>query len=234
MKREITNFPLSVQVSFEKLFNNYKSQLNSKNDLLKERANRVLKIAKKHPILTTGIKTEKELYDLMPQIDIVMEDLFSTMLGKNEIKVASFPFHQSFFKSTQRYKDIIADAGDNYILEFMDFSTDEFYKMGCSIILGSYYGYEVDFKRPFLYNIPDSRGITRSYRVLYNADYITIEKSKNTKDISAEDVDRLLENYGNIEVWKELFPPESWIFKGFVIANMFDVTVDSSRIWNII
>ena len=26
----------------------------------------------------------------------------------------------------------------------------------------------------------------------------------------------------------ELFPLQSWIFKGFIIANMFDVTVDTS------
>ena len=150
MKTEAGNFPLSVQVSFKKLFDNYQTYLNSENDLLKERASRVLKIAGKYPILTEGIKTDEELSEMMPQIDIIMEDLFSTMLEKNEIKVASFPFQQSFFKSSQRYKDIIAEAGENFNLELIDFSTDEFYKMGCSIILGSYYGYVVDFKRPFL------------------------------------------------------------------------------------
>ena len=228
MKTGAGNFPLSIEVSFKKLFDDYRINLNSDNDLLKERARRVLKIADEYPILTKGITTDKELEGMMPQIDIILEDLFSSMLGRNEIKVASFPFHQSFFKSSQRYKDIIAAAGDDYTLELMDFSSEEFYKMGCSIILGSYYGYEVDFKRPFYYKIPDAKGIIRSYRVLYNADFIAVEKTKNTKDISEEDVDRLLENYENIDIWKELFPPGSWIFKGFVIANMFDVTVDAS------
>ena len=228
MKTAAGNFPLSIQVSFKKLFDKYQSNLNSESDLLKERARRVLKIAKEYPILTDGIKTDAELSKMMPQVDIIMEDLFSSMLGKNEIKVASFPFHQSFFKSSQRFKDLIANAGEDFNLEFMDFSTEEFYKMGCSIILGSYYGYQVDFNRPLFYNIPDSKGINRCYRVLYNADYITIEKSKTAKDIFDEDLDRLLENFDNIDIWKELLPPGSWIFKGFVIANMFDVTVDAS------
>ncbi len=228
MKTQEDNFPLSIELSFKKLFDEYRNNLDSNNVLLKERAKQVIAVAEEYPILSEGIKTKAEVKKMAPQIDLILEDLFSSILGENEIKVASFPFQNEFFKTSKRYDDIIANAGEDYSIELMDFNSNEFYIMGCSIILGAYYGYNVDFKRPFYYKIPDANGIMRSYRLLYNADFISIEKTDKAKDISKEDLNRLLENYNNIEVWMELFPPKSWIFKGFVIANMFDVTVDTS------
>jgi len=228
MKTQEGKFPLSIQVSFKKLFDVYRSNLDSGNELLKERSKSVLAIADEYPVLTEGISNDADLEKMKPQIDLILEDLFSSVLRSNEIKVAAFPFHNYFFKSTQRFNDILSEAGDVFTLELMDFDSYEFYILGCSIILGSYYGYNVDFKRPFYYKIPDKNGIIRSYRVLYNAEYIDVEKTKKAIDISKEDVDRLLENYDNIDVWIELFPPGSWIFKGFVIATLFDVTSDMS------
>jgi hypothetical protein len=221
-------FPLKIEVSFKKLFDSYRSQMNSGNELMLERFEKILKVEEEYPILTKGISKEAELKKYMPQIDLILDDLFNPMLTKNEIKGVSFPFNESFFKTTQRYKDILSDAGDDYSLELMNFSDREFFIMGCSMILSFYYGYKIDFRRPFYYKIPDKNGIFRSYRVMYNADFIEIEKTERSKDITQEDVDRLLENFENINVWKELFPPNSWKFKGFVIVNLFDVTMDVS------
>ena len=228
MNTQEGKFPLRIEVSFKKLFDNYRRNLDSSNSLLKERAKQIISVADEHPILSNGITNDEDLKKMMPQIDLILEDLFSSILGKNEIKVASFPFHNHFFKSSKRYDKIISEAGDSFALELMDFNSYEFYIMGCSIILGSYYGYNVDFKRPFYYKIPDANGILRSYRVLYNADFIEVKKTDKAKEIYKEDVDKLLENYNNIDVWTEMFPPGSWTFKGFVIANLFDVTVDVS------
>jgi len=228
MKTLEDNYPLSVLVSFEKLFEEYQKHLNSDNILLKERAKQILDTAKAYPILAEGIKEEGDLEKMAPQIDLILEDLFSTISSKNDIKAAAFPFHNSFFKTSTRYDTIINEAGKDYKLELLDFNNDEFYIMGCGIILQAYYGYKVDFKRPFYYRIPDANGILRSYRVLYNADYIEIKKTNKAKDITKEDLNVLLENFENIDVWKQMFQPNTWIFKGFVIANMFDVTIDSA------
>ena len=46
--------------------------------------------------------------------------------------------------------------------------------------------------------------------------------------MTQEDVDELLENYNNVDLWKEKIPPGSFIAKGFTISNMFDVTAEHS------
>jgi len=222
------DFPLSIEVSFKKLFDSYRAQAKGANDMTRKRIDSILKVANEYPILSKGLSTEAQIKKYMPQIDVVLSDLFSPLLTLNEIKGVSFPFSESFFKSTQRYKNILSDAGKSYSPELMNFNDREFFIMGCSMILNFYYGYKVDFRRPFYYKIPDKNGIIRSYRVMYNADFIDIVKTKRSKEITQEDVDRLLENFENVEVWKELFPPNSWKFNGFVIVNLFDVTMDVS------
>ncbi|MCK8524306.1 GAF domain-containing protein [Aquimarina sp. D1M17] len=222
------DFPLEIAISFSKFFEQYRTFLDSDNQLLKERARSVLKIAEEYPELEEGVKDEERVIELLPQIDLILEDSFSQILQLNEIKIATIPFHNTVLKSTKRYQNIIETAGEDFEPQIKNLAEDQYYIMGCSIILGSYYGYNIDFRRPFFYDIPDANGIIRHYRILYNGDFIEIIKTDKAKDITDEDVAELLDNFDNIEIWKEKFPPHSWIFKGIVIANMFDVTTDVS------
>lgn len=48
------------------------------------------------------------------------------------------------------------------------------YIMSCVVILNLYYGFHLDFSRPYFYDIPDANGVMRHYHVLYNADFINI------------------------------------------------------------
>jgi hypothetical protein len=68
----------------------------------------------------------------------------------------------------------------------------------------------------------------RYYKILYNADFTEITPNKNAPKITQEDYEMLLDNFENIDLWKEKFPPNSYTFRGFVISNIFDVTDDQS------
>jgi len=222
------DFPLDIKISFSVFIDQYKELIKSDNALVRNRAEKVLKIAEDYPELVEGITTEERVKELLPQINLVLEDSFAQILGKNEIKVATIPFNNLVFKSSERYRNIIKAAGPDFEPEIKNLDEDHYYIMGCSIILNQYYGYNIDFKRPFYYDIPDASNITRYYRIMYNADFIEILKTEHAKEISDEDVAELLDNFNNVEMWKEKFPPNSWLFKGIVIANLFDVTTDVS------
>lgn len=230
MKTKTTNmeFPLKIQVSFKKLFESYRESMDSMNESQRSRAVEILEMAEKYPILSDGFETEDELQKYQRQVDFVLEDFFADILGTNEIRIATIPYRYIIFRSTERFKNIVKHTGDDFEAQLNNFDEDEAYIMGCAIILNVYYGYKVDFRRPFYYNIPDANGIMRHYKVLYNGDYIGIEKTKNAIEITSEDVALLIDNFDNLALWKEKFPPESWVFNGFVIATMYDATMDVS------
>ncbi|MAT90317.1 MAG: GAF domain-containing protein [Flavobacteriaceae bacterium] len=227
MKSNKREFPLDMEISFKKLIDTYREHLEDTNPLVRDRAEKIVAIADEYPILVNGLAPGQGK-DYQEQINVITQDLFPEVLQNNEIKIATSPFKDDVFRSTARYKRIMEEAGDDYELELTNFSEDQYYLMGCSIILQFYYGKHFDFRRPFYYQIPDDSGIMRFYKVLYNADFVSIEKKPETKDISEEDLQALMDNFDNIKLWKKIIPPNSWKFSGFVIANMFDATADVS------
>jgi hypothetical protein len=100
--------------------------------------------------------------------------------------------------------------------------------MSCTLILNEFYGQKIDFNKPLFYDIPNAQGIMNQYRILYNADFIEIIPTDKAPELTPDDIDLLMDNYDNLDLWKEKFPVESWILKGFGIAILFDATTESS------
>lgn len=220
--------PMQWLISFNKLVEQYEVLAKSDDEFLAAKAKRVLKTQAPIPELREGFNDFSLLETYKKEIGIILQDLFSEVLTKNEIKTASVPFENIIFNSSERFRDIVATAGEDFDLEIKNMPTDERYIIACTIILNFLYGFKVNFKRPFYYEIPDAEGVMRYYKILYNADFKEIVATDKAKPITQEDFDELLDNFDNIDLWKEKFPPNSYIFKGFVISNMFDVTDDQS------
>lgn len=220
--------PLKLNISFNKLLEQYESLSKSDDAFVANKANQVLKIATDFPELKDGFSDVAILKKRENEIRAILHDTFSPLLTKNEIKTASVPFHNMIFNASERFKNIINAAGDDFKLEIKNMPQDDVYIIACTIILNFCYGYNLNLKRPFYYEIPDAKGILRYYKILYNADFCEIIPTEKAKKITLEDYEELLDNFDNFELWKEKFPPNSYTFKGFVISNVFDVTDDQS------
>src|SRR5690606_4639044 len=121
-----------------------------------------LAIEKNFPKLSSGLKKHAEFDEYKKQIDTVLKPFFPSLLTLNEIKFATIPFQNIAIKCTQRYRNLIKAAGEEVSLEIINFDADQFYIMGCSIILNTYYGVKVDFRRSYYYNIPDEDGMVKN------------------------------------------------------------------------
>jgi hypothetical protein len=220
--------PFELKVSFNKLLNHYEDRVNCKEEFLSAKAKSIIEISNKYPELREGFSNASILEERKKEISIILQDSFSPLLTKNEIKTASVPFHNLIFNSSERFKNIIKAAGDGFELKIKNMPENDMYIVACTTILNIYYGYNLNFKRPFYYEIPEANGIMRYYKIMYNADFTEIIPKNNAPKISQADYELLLDNFENIDIWKEKFPPNSYTFKGFVISNIFDVTDDQS------
>ena len=221
------DFPLQIKLSFEKVID----QLREKFEVLphyQEAIQGYLEKIKDKPRLVEGLEYMEELEECKEEIHTILMTLFPYPLRKNEIKAASIPFVNIVFNKSDRFEKILKDAGPDYELTLKNYDTDQMYILGCTLILMFYYKYKINFKRPFFYDIPDANGMMRHYRVTYNADFTEIYPTEKAVDITDEDVAVLIDNFDNIDLWKEKFPPGSWVFKGFGLANLFDVTIDEA------
>ena len=220
--------PFVINVGFNKLLEHYEELAESNDEFIAAKARRVLKTQKPHPLLREGFKECSYFKTYEKEINIILQDSFSEVLTKNEIKTASVPFHNLVFNSSERFKNIIKDAGDNFELEISNMPDDARYIIACTIILKIHFGYESNYNRPLYFEIPDANGMMRYYKILYNADFVELFPTENAPKITDEDYQELLDNFDDLELWKSKFPPQSYIFKGFVISNLFDITLDHS------
>ena len=223
--------PLQLNISFEKIYNMFKEHAshNSKDQPFNTSANLIIKEVEKSPELISGFSDISLFKKHETIIDLLLEALFPEILTLNEIKAATIPFSFTSFKFTKRLENILKNAGEDYQLKVRDFEDDKMYIMACTFILNTVYQYPIDLKRPFFFDIPDKENdLIKHYRVAFNGDFMDITPSSTAPKITQNDIKVLLDNYDNIDVWKEKFPPESYIFKGFGLMNLFDVTADEN------
>lgn len=226
LKMDERDFPMQIKIGFGKVFDAYREQQKAETN--NKMAETILALADEFPELTSGIDSFEELQKYSAQVDTVLQPLFPPIFGDNEIKFATVPFHEVAFKSTVRYKKLTQFAGEDFYPELINLDADQLYILGCNLISSHYYGRKLDFQRVFHSKIPDENGKIHNYRVLYNNDFIEIQKTSKAPELDDSDFDELLESFEDISVWKEKFPPQSYIFNGFLIANLIDITTDVS------
>jgi hypothetical protein len=223
------NLPLQLIVSFDQVISFYDKYIEDTNHPYHKSAVEIMEYLDNYPELREGFSDFSKLEEYKEQIDLVLEGLFPEILTDNEIKVATIPFTFQSFKYSNRLQNILKNAGDDYSFTARNLPERELYMHACVLILNVCYGYTIDLKRPFYFDIPDKNlGITKHYRVAFNGDFCQVIPTEDAPKITQEDVHLLLDNYDNIEVWKQKFPLESYIFKGFGIMNLFDVTFDET------
>jgi hypothetical protein len=219
--------PLQLNISFRKVFDLFEKYAHKKSAQhpFHSAAIEMVKIFEQHPLLHDGFSDYSLLEKYKKEIDLILNPLFPEPLLLNEIKTASIPFSFVSFKFTDRFQNILNNAGNSYEFKVRNFENESMYILSCTFILSAVYGYSIDIKRPFYFDIPDkTSGTMKYYRAAFNADFSEITPTKNAPDITKEDFRELLNNFDNIDLWKEKFPPNSYIFKGFGLLNLFDVT----------
>ncbi|NND15871.1 MAG: GAF domain-containing protein [Eudoraea sp.] len=217
--------PLRQLISFDKFLQKYDAYAKGKDPFKKAKAKEILEAQSPYPVLREGFDDPTLLKKHDKVIKIILQDAFSEVLTDNEIKVASVPFQDVFFNPSSRFQKILKDTGKIYKPELVLTEGME-YILSCVWILKAHYGFDFDISRPYFYRIPDANGVMRHYRVMYNADYIDIFPTESSLEITQEDVDELLDNPDDVDLWKKKIPPYSFVSKGFVISNMFDVTTE--------
>ncbi|PRZ24002.1 GAF domain-containing protein [Flavobacterium granuli] len=227
-----TNFfkesPFKTLISFHKLIETLEQIAGTDVDYRSNYAKALLAEIAPFPEFRTGIENLNLIPENETLIKHLLADLFPTALTNNEIKAVTIPFQNFTFNYSDRFKKIINNAGSQFDMAIRDFDEHHFYIMSCTLILNEFYGQKIDFSKPLFYDIPNKEGIMNQYRILYNGDFIEIIPTKKAPEISQDDIDLLMDNYDNIALWKEKFPVESWILKGFGILILFDSTTESA------
>ncbi len=220
--------PFQQCISFHVLLDHLEKVAREETGYSAERAQALLSEAAAYPKLRDGLSEGWEIEEHMPVIKHLVADLFPAALTQNEIKAVTIPFQNILFNRTERLKKILHAAGDSFDMTIRNFDDHQFYVMSCCLILNEFYNTQLDFGKPMFYDIPTAEGVTKHYRIMYNADFLDIIPTDKARELTPEDISRLVNNYDDLALWLRMFPPGSYILKGFALITLFDVTVENA------
>nr|WP_294795805.1 GAF domain-containing protein [uncultured Mucilaginibacter sp.] len=223
-----TDNPLRFQFSFHKIIEQLEAIAANSADWRSAHAADLLVRVNQHPELHNGITGIEQINENETLIAELLADVFPETLTLNEIKAVSLPYQSLIFNKTQRFQNILKDAGSDFAINIRDFNEHQYYVLSCCIILSRLYNVHLDFSRPLFYDIPTADGFIKHYRILYNGDFFDVLPTAQSPKLTQADIDDLIDNYDDLTLWKKKFPANHWIIKGFVIMNVVDVTMESA------
>lgn len=222
------DMPFRIQLSFAAILDRLYSIAQGSDSDQARSAQTLLDELAPFPEFREGITSIKQVQEHADLIRRLLENYFPPELTYNEIKAVSIPLLPIIFNHTERFKHILAAAGPDFEMGIRDFDAHQFYVLSCCIILNDVYGTKLDFSKPLFYDIPTAQGIIRHYRILYNADFLDIIPTEQALQLSQADIEELLDNYDNLDLWKAKFPPNSWLMKGFALMVLYDATTENA------
>lgn len=229
MKRHsFPDSPFKIQLSFFHIVNELEKQAAGPDGESTTRAKALLAEVAQCPELVEGLTTYEQIEKNEGLIHRLLEHYFPKALTMNEIKAINLPYTDLIFNHTERFKNILKAAGPEFSFNIRDFDAHQFYVLSCCLILNEFYGTTLDFSRPLFYDIPTADGVIKHYRILYNADFLDIVPTERAVTLTADDIELLLDNYDDLDLWMAKFPRESWTLKGFAIMTLYDATVENA------
>lgn len=99
----------------------------------------------------------------------------------------------------------------------------------CSFILNTYYGTELNIGSPLSISITNPEtGMERHYKTQMDPSFMRLIKKKPLKPLSKEQINELLANVYNMDLWMKYIPPENFEFQGFTIGTLIDITEEEA------
>ena len=216
--------PFVLRLGFDKLIKELEYLNCDTNDCNTGYIKTVLSKLKNIDKIKEGFLNSIGWQDHMHDINLLLSFIFPKPLSTNEIKVALPPFSPNVLFASARFKSVFGEIDEVEAKEVMAFNADNMYILMCKLICKLHYkvNFRVDVRT--VYQVKDARGIIKFYKSTYNADFLTLTPLADPPELTEKDIDILKDNDGNVELWKEYFPPLSWEVSGFGIKSFVDVS----------
>ena len=228
---KLGSFPFKTNLSFLPIISFWENLAKEGSDEEIDYAKAVLAEIDKIPAFRKPIKDPQVFVEKHRKlVDKLMTALFPKALEFNEIKAAAPPFVFDTIFTTHRFRKIVEVNGgclgkpSNLDAELVHYAK---FIHACRSLLAKFYDRNIPLETPFIFTMidPDTE-LDVHYKMTINGDFIDINLTGELKDLSEKDIDHMLDNITDVELWQKNLPPESFEINGFVICTLVNVTHD--------
>jgi hypothetical protein len=165
---------------------------------------------------------------------IIFEDFLSILIPRyqsnSEIKIVSLPFdNEAIFTSNLFDSQIGSVMSDNSKeLVYNITNNAELYRLKCLLILNYNLDQPIKIDKKLSIKITDSNEIIRNFSLINTSEFITAKPKKGFIFPTSDQINSILDNFDDLDLWMELFPPNSWTVWGFSILSFADNTLENA------
>ena len=225
---EYRAFPFQTQLSFHKLHHFWKEQLNSEDKQWVSCAETVLNAVGSVPELSRPIVDDELAIKHRDVARLFFSALFPAASWNNENKAIMEPFAATLFYGTPQCCKLMQDFSSQLLAADpadMDALWHKKVNNAYLAILKEIYKvdveYEIGMTIPLL-NTED--GLTNYYHIALNLDFVDVECIGELPVLSHDDIQHLLINLDDLDLWMQKLPPELFRFNGFTVLSPVDIT----------
>ncbi len=223
-------FPFTTRLSFHPLIEYVERLADSEQAAEALFARQVLERLQDAPDLRRPIENESLLEQHADLVDLLMSIVFPPFTRKAQLGKASVPFHLEPFYRTPA---LAALQRENEVRYVVAAATDMIYCAtvigACSLILNKYYDQNIQVTPPVSMTVvsPDGRR-QRHFKTQIDPQFTDIQVLGEIPSLSQDQINRLLSNIYDIELWLQHLPPENFEFSGMVLGNLIDITEEEA------
>ncbi len=221
-------FPYRTRFSLHRVIDNWKDKAGSQDSFIAEKARMILKFVQKYPGLDKPFKKASDLGKAEGFIHHLFSDVYSVDFAEHEALSISAPFIFEFLFQTEKFRHIVEniDQEDEAFRKYMDEGILLSRLIHAySFIFHRVYGTELqeaDVPLIIPYKNPET-GLVRYYTEELYTKFIEVE-SDSFPRLTSRQIEELVANYGNYDLWLKYLPPEKIHFKGVGLLKFIDIT----------
>lgn len=229
-KLKINRIPFSTRLSFNPMFKFIESKADSKSESEAAIAKILMDHIAKAPELRLPIEDESILEAHSELVDLLMAMVVPPFRRHRDMIKVSAPFEIKPIYCTPALSNLVEKKQVRY--EVSRESGLTFCSMvinACSFILNKFYGQELKIDSPLSITIqqPGQR-LERHYKTQMDTTFLEVKKLKPLKPLSQTQINGLLSNVYDVDLWLKHIPPENFEFEGFFIGNLIDITEEEA------
>jgi hypothetical protein len=99
----------------------------------------------------------------------------------------------------------------------------------CTFILNKYYGQKIEDEQLITLTVKNKEtDLVRYFKTKLNLDYVEIVATKPLKPLSQHQINELMSNIYDMNLWLQYLPPENFAFHGFMTGQLIDITEEEA------
>ncbi len=218
------SFPYNTVISLKPMIDFWQNE-NVQGNASRVIAKEIKKRLTKEPRLAEPITDLSFVEEHLDTIQLIMSAALPMFEGEDAFFAISKPFSKDFLYASPKFLALRNKFEDVFTVEETKLMELKKFISANLIILHEYYGIEKQEESPYRFQVfePET-GLEKHFQINIDATFVDLVAKKKPKRLKKAEIFELLNELGDVDLWKQKIDIDNFEFHGLVKYDVIDVT----------